>query len=125
MALPTSAVWLKKQHILTLTISAQTASFDLPFPMIANSIGACLQMTGTIGTAATSLQVSVDNVNFVDVALLQTTTVSHTELKALTIALSPYSMRLEDLAYPFLNLHHTAGGGSSIAFTMAMIEGRR
>jgi hypothetical protein len=122
MALPTSAIpsrFGRKTQIYT--ISAQTASFDFPF-QVKGAQAMCLQMTGTIGTATSSLQASIDGVNFVDVAVQQTHVVGHTELLALTIALSPYSVNFNDLGYPFWNIHHTAAGGSSIAFLVAVME---
>jgi hypothetical protein len=123
MAGPTSFTDVKTNHRRIITIPAQVASFDLNWD-VNNLVGFTLSITGTIGGATQSLQVSADRVNFTDAALLQTNVVGHTELKALTIALSPYAMRLEDLAYPFFNIHHTAGGGSSVAFVVVMTEGR-
>lgn len=120
MAAPSSAIFTNFRHGGIITISAQVASFDFAFQN-KGFAALTLQMTGTIGTATTSLQVGNDGTNFVDAAVAQSHVVGHTELVALTIALSPYSLNLNDLGYAFFNLHHTAAGGSSIAFTLSYI----
>jgi hypothetical protein len=121
MALPTSAIPSKIAKLWVVTISTQTVSFDYPFQQ-KGAFAISLQMTGTIGTGATALQVSIDGTNFTTIAVSQSPVIGHTELAALTIALSPYSVNRNDLAYPFWNLKYTAGGGSSIAYTISVAE---
>lgn len=121
MAAPTSAVPTRAGRRILISIPAQTATFDYPFSN-KGAYAITIQMSGTIGSATTSLQAGNDNAIFADVALLQGNVIAHTELKALTIALSPYSMRLEDLGYAYYNLHHVAGGGSSVAFVISIVE---
>lgn len=122
MAAPTSAIPSKFGRRGSIwTISAQTSSFDFQFQN-KGAFAISLQLSGTIGSGATTFQAAIDGTNFVDVAVLQTNVIGHTELKALTIALSPYSVNRADLGYPYWNIHHTAGGGSSIAFTVVLME---